>query len=439
MKSAALILSMFITFQSVFLSALEIPTADKYQSGYELCFETNKHLIAYEKGQFLNLPVDTKNHQKGRFQLYYWFQGEFKKDRQTLLYLNGGPGQSSHWGLRSLENLNANILLVDQRGIACSRPKDLKDYLDPSFYSSEAVAEDLAQLQNHLGLDQWSILAVSYGTIPATIFASKYPEKVKSLILEGVAYNSETLWKYQRRQDLIVNSFSKAPELSQKFIREISIDQKKKWWIVTWAKELLYRNEGVDELDRRLKTLVNAEDQKTLLEEMQASFDPEPFLYDKNEIFVLNEVPYYMLSCQELGITHYPINYHWDLQTALVGEYDLKSIQHCYKLGASFKTSIELSQYPVDVPVYYFQGENDGATEAQGALSHFAHVARNEKTLIMLKGGGHNPNLEILSFGPDSQLKLFEKAVNAEIIQEKDLELLNSELDSKILQWQIIK
>ena len=44
----------------------------------------------------------------------------------------------------------------------------------------------MEEIRKAFGISQWSIYGVSYGTVPATMYGSKYRSNTKSVVLEGV-------------------------------------------------------------------------------------------------------------------------------------------------------------------------------------------------------------------------------------------------------------
>ncbi len=135
-----------------------------------------------------------------------------------LLLISGGPGQSTvdfYLQLRGafeLARRDRDIILVDQRGtgrsaagFACEVPEDLSldtaapealnriidacvaelDH-DPRFYTTSVAVQDLERVRLALGIEQWNVYGVSYGTRVAQHYLRRYPEHVRSVVLDGV-------------------------------------------------------------------------------------------------------------------------------------------------------------------------------------------------------------------------------------------------------------
>ena len=138
-----------------------------------------------------------------------------------LVFIAGGPGQSAREIYPSVArafrhaNRDRDIILVDQRGTggsglldcpASSDPlgdeEDLEGLakqaretaiaclesidVDPALYTTSVAIHDLDAVRQAMGIEQWSLYGVSYGTRVATHYARRFPESTRSLILDAV-------------------------------------------------------------------------------------------------------------------------------------------------------------------------------------------------------------------------------------------------------------
>jgi pimeloyl-ACP methyl ester carboxylesterase len=135
-----------------------------------------------------------------------------------LLLIQGGPGGSTvdlYLQLRGAfeqARRDRDIILVDQRGtgrsaegFACEAPDDLSldtadsEELarvidacaaelqhDPRFYTTSVAVRDLDAVRAALGVETWTVYGVSYGTRVAQHYLRQYPERVRSVVLDGV-------------------------------------------------------------------------------------------------------------------------------------------------------------------------------------------------------------------------------------------------------------
>lgn len=135
-----------------------------------------------------------------------------------LVLIAGGPGQSTVDLYLQLRNAFAGVLarrdivLLDQRGTGrsaagytCPTPEDLDfqtaaaDLLetllercrgslerDPRLFTTSIAVRDLDQLRAALGVEQWNVYGVSYGTRVAQHYLRKFPEHTRTVVLDGV-------------------------------------------------------------------------------------------------------------------------------------------------------------------------------------------------------------------------------------------------------------
>ena len=137
-----------------------------------------------------------------------------KPDAFTLI--NGGPGGSSVQLYVDMSRVfdgfltERDILLVDQRGTGRSNPLECVDLEqanqetdlsivraatklcleslngDPRFYSTSVAVQDLELVREALGYEQLNVYGVSYGTRVALHYLRRFPNSVRTLIIDGV-------------------------------------------------------------------------------------------------------------------------------------------------------------------------------------------------------------------------------------------------------------
>jgi pimeloyl-ACP methyl ester carboxylesterase len=135
-----------------------------------------------------------------------------------LLLIAGGPGQSTvdfYLQLRGAfepVRRERDLILVDQRGtgrssagFACSVPDDLaldtappeelQSFLercvaelehDPKLYTTTVAVADLERVREALGIEQWNVYGISYGTRVAQHYLRRFPEHTRAVVLDGV-------------------------------------------------------------------------------------------------------------------------------------------------------------------------------------------------------------------------------------------------------------
>ncbi len=122
------------------------------------------------------MPTAKVNH----INMYYETHGE----GEPLLIIWGMGGEISTF-VDYMNNLDKDYKLIffDNRGTGRTDKPDAQ-------YSFEMMAEDSVGLLDKLGIKSAHILGISMGSRIALIMAAKYPERVKSLILNVAAARS---------------------------------------------------------------------------------------------------------------------------------------------------------------------------------------------------------------------------------------------------------
>ena len=125
-----------------------------------------------------------------------------------VIYLSGGPGDSALSDVESWVDTpirdQHDIILLDQRGTGSSQPalncessadndatkachdKLVADGVNLSDYNSIQSADDVADLRQALGYDEWNLLGISYGTRLSLVIMRDHPEGIRSVILDSV-------------------------------------------------------------------------------------------------------------------------------------------------------------------------------------------------------------------------------------------------------------
>jgi pimeloyl-ACP methyl ester carboxylesterase len=151
-----------------------------------------------------------------------------KPEADLVTFLDGGPGGAAtedyaavQGGFQPLRESH-HILLVDQRGTGGSNPLNctdrkedehvlpakateaseaglidtIKDCLaklapraDPKFYRTSDAAQDLEAVRVALGSPPLDLIGISYGTRMAQQYAGRYPQAIRSIVLDSTVPN----------------------------------------------------------------------------------------------------------------------------------------------------------------------------------------------------------------------------------------------------------
>ncbi|MEO6835056.1 MAG: prolyl aminopeptidase [Candidatus Tumulicola sp.] len=116
---------------------------------------------------------------------------------KPTLYLHGGPGSGCNPGSRRFFDPEVyRILLLDQRGCGRSTPLANEPNADLSANTTAHLMRDIEQLREHLGIESFTVLGVSWGTTLALAYAQAHPRRVDALVLALVTTTSrrEVQW-----------------------------------------------------------------------------------------------------------------------------------------------------------------------------------------------------------------------------------------------------
>jgi len=116
---------------------------------------------------------------------------ELRGSGESLACHPGGPGFSGA-ALGDLGGLAAvrTLVVLDPRGTGRSEPPGSAD-----AYTLDDYVADLGQLQDHLGIDRMDLLGHSHGSLVALLYAARYPDRIRRLVLVtvGTRFREEQL------------------------------------------------------------------------------------------------------------------------------------------------------------------------------------------------------------------------------------------------------
>lgn len=131
-----------------------------------------------------------------------WYRITGKGPGIPLLVLHGGPGSKSSDSdpLRQL-GTDRPVIQYDQLGSGNSdRPTD------NSLWTVERFVEELEQVVEALGLEEFHLLGHSWGTMLAASYLFKNPKGVRSVIFSGPALDAQ---RWERDQRNLLKEFPK--------------------------------------------------------------------------------------------------------------------------------------------------------------------------------------------------------------------------------------
>lgn len=370
-----------------------IPTPTTYRSGVEICGKNEA--LTKELWKRVEVPINYSLPESNKTSIYYWLTKPFDSSLPTAIFINGGPGETSHGTHFDLPGWN--VVFFDQRGNTCSRPQNLTDYLDLQFYSSENTARDIEAIRKDLGSSRISLYGVSYGTVPAQIYAHLFPMSTQAIVLEGIVYRGgELLISPARKRTLLQSYFDNLPDQKKKMILKLSDDSP--IWFSAVAGNSLYQDDPLFTLTHLLNYILELPYEDGL--HFVSSFVPQA---PTTSPFGFDHVVLGMIGCKELGMNMPRLSSHLVFINEVLSPSQKNHFyeQYCTPLGFDPTKSklYESVIYPSKAPVTYIQGLLDGATTADAAFLHYRSAISKHKNLIVVGKGGHLPVFALLGSG----------------------------------------
>lgn len=165
----------------------------------------------------LTVPLDHSGKAPGKLGLRVAMADNATAPRGVLLVLSGGPGQPGVSLVNRIKQYfdpavlqQYRMVMFDQRGtgpagINCASLQDAvggSDFLTPpaaavadcaaqlggmrDYYGTPDTVQDIELLRRALGASQLTVDGVSYGTFSGAHYALRYPNRVKSLVLDSI-------------------------------------------------------------------------------------------------------------------------------------------------------------------------------------------------------------------------------------------------------------
>jgi pimeloyl-ACP methyl ester carboxylesterase len=207
-----------VVFCASFCSAIETPAASLDLSDCRLQSEIGGGSAAARCG-WLSAPENREQPGGKQVRLHVAVIPALRLEpfADPLFILSGGPGQAAGDFYLSIAPALArvrrdrDIVVVDQRGtgrsnrldcsvpdesdVAFTDPDQLRDIVrsclaalpgDPRYYTTSVAVRDLDEVRAALGYQTIDLYGVSYGTRVAQHYMRRYPQRVRTAVLDGV-------------------------------------------------------------------------------------------------------------------------------------------------------------------------------------------------------------------------------------------------------------
>jgi proline iminopeptidase len=109
-------------------------------------------------------------------------------DGLPVIYLHGGPGSGCTPGARGyFDGRRHRAVLFDQRAAGRSTPHASEADVDWASIDIDHHVADIERLREHLGIDQWVVFGISWGSVLGATYAERHPDRVIALVLAAVS------------------------------------------------------------------------------------------------------------------------------------------------------------------------------------------------------------------------------------------------------------
>lgn len=104
-----------------------------------------------------------------------------------IVYLHGGPGSGCTAGARrNFDPERHRAVLFDQRAAGRSRPHASERAVDWSAIDLNHHIADIEALRETLGIAQWAVFGLSWGSVLGVAYAERHPARVTAVVIAAV-------------------------------------------------------------------------------------------------------------------------------------------------------------------------------------------------------------------------------------------------------------
>lgn len=117
-----------------------------------------------------------------------YFEQVGRPEGAPIVYMHGGPGSGCTLGSRAnFDERRHRAVLFDQRAAGRSTPHAADDNVNWDSIDMDHHIRDIEQLREHLGITQWIVFGLSWGSVLALTYAERHPDKVSAVVVAAVS------------------------------------------------------------------------------------------------------------------------------------------------------------------------------------------------------------------------------------------------------------
>jgi pimeloyl-ACP methyl ester carboxylesterase len=307
------------------------------------------------------------------------------------IMINGGAGAPSI-GLPpgAVFPPTFNVIYTDVRGVGCN----INPALKADALTTEYFARDVLSIVRVLRLTDYVLYGVSYGTVQATVMANiarnEGMQTPSAVVLEGILGN----WQLNKNDTVDLNKeWTKATALIPASVVTTLSQSSQPFGIPTldWALFLTHTlNQGTtprlgNNTAYYLVPLGSSDSSvaaqaKSVIQRMIAEFKTV-----KIETILVSRV----VHCTETGGSIHSRDF-------VNGRFVEIGADVCPQMGLTFIKPYDSAQYPINGPIYYFEGADDPNTDQESANYHFDHQNQADRVFTLIGSGGHTAMTDAL-------------------------------------------
>jgi pimeloyl-ACP methyl ester carboxylesterase len=333
-------------------------------------------------------PVDSDHPDGDTFAFGFRFKAPTAVGAPVLVYLPGGPGQSSMDSPPMFVPDGWGYLMTDPRGVGCNRLGELpsKD-VSGEFFSTKEITNDVLAAITDRKLSNYIVFGISYGSALGTTVAHEIEarglKRPIAVVLEGVLGRQfapqmpgdEYTTQWHRVRDVL------PPDV----LTELDTEDKPYGFDATaWSTILmntLPRGPGdTYNMIAALSTSQPGEVRQEILDGFQAMADAPPSPANEDEL-------YRQVACREIMDTVPDSGLDVVFAAGDLVRNRAEEGSKCRELHVV--TPYDSAKLPFSTPLYLFIGDSDTATPAWQGNYHYDHHA-GPVTRVTTRNGGHN-------------------------------------------------
>lgn len=335
----------------------------------------------------------TSESPESRFNYRFQIAKTAAPDAPTVIYIPGGPGQTSISERLSVSLPEGwGLIQTDPRGTGCNHDKASE--LPLSALTTEFIARDILAAIKSLGLKRYILYGVSYGTMVAQVAGGiaaierDLHLEPEAIVLEGTighsfSHRGEVLDGFRSRWDRLFSSLP--PHIQQAFrTNPLPLGYSKDEWGSAITFLLNYGSSLPTEssLETLLRQATSSSSDEQAKARLTLSLFGQPPASRPEYTRVFRAI-----ACREITLDAHGYN---GQDVSVVLENGKLSIDTNHGCNEKFLTRpFDARDWRSQSPIYYIQGSDDPSTPLPQAVYSYDQQTRSQRAMIVIPGGGH--------------------------------------------------